>query len=145
MQIHSKITGIRGFVSVYNDALRFRDMITQKAEERARILAFRERYGDATTKEAFTVSRSTLYRWKKTEKEGNGKLEALVPKSTAPKTKRKRVIPEAVKRLIVEERSHERIGKEKLARLMKEDGIATLSPSTVGQNDRRLEETGCPS
>ena len=32
MQIHSKITGTKGVVLVYNDALRFRDMITQEAE-----------------------------------------------------------------------------------------------------------------
>ena len=133
MRIHSKITNTKGFVSTYNEALRFRDMITPKAEERVRILTFRAKHGDAATKEAFKVSRSTLFRWQKILDESGGKLEALVPRSTAPIRKRKRTIPETVKSLIIKERTMERIGKEKLAILLKEDGIAELSASTVGR------------
>jgi transposase InsO family protein len=66
-------------------------------------------------------------------KEGGSRIEALVPKSTAPKRKRRRVIPDPVKELIIQERSREKVGKEKLARLLKDDGIATLSSSTVGR------------
>ncbi|MBI4086085.1 MAG: transposase [Candidatus Liptonbacteria bacterium] len=108
-------------------------MITRKAEERARILAFWQKHGDAAAKEAFTISRPTLFRWQNNLHAGSGKLEALNPGSTAPKNRRKRTIPESVKDLILTERSRERIGKEKLALLLKEDGIATLSPSTVGR------------
>src|SRR3989338_2951175 len=84
MQQYNKTKGIRGIVSIYNMALRFRDMITPKAQERARILAFWHRYGDAAAKEAFKVSRPTLFRWQKKLKERGGKLEALNPKSAAP-------------------------------------------------------------
>ncbi len=142
MRIHSKITGTRGFVSTYNEALRFRDMITHKAEERMCILAFWKRHGDAATKEAFKVSRATLFRWQEAITAGGGKLEALNPGSTAPKTKRKRIIPEPVKDLILAERSRERIGKEKLSRLLKDDGIGDYSPSTIGRMLGDLKKNG---
>ena len=76
MQIHSKATGTRGLVSTYNEALRFRDMITKEAQERVRILAFRDKHGDGATQEAFRVSRATLFRWQRLQRDGGGKLEA---------------------------------------------------------------------
>lgn len=133
MQQHNKTAGIKGFVTIYNEALRFRDMITPKAEERMRILAFWQKHGDTAAKEAFNVSRPTLFRWQKPLKESGGKLESLVPQSMAPDNKRKRIIPDAVKDIIIGERKHERIGKEKLSRLLKDDGIGAYSPSTVGR------------
>ncbi len=142
MQQYNKTRGIRGIVGVYNDALRFRDMITNSAQERMRILAFWKKHGDTATKEAFRASRPTLFRWQKALIEGNKKLEALNPKSTAPKTKRKRIIPTEVKNLILKERSHEKIGKEKLARLLKEDKIGIYSPSTVGRMLGDLKKRG---
>jgi len=90
-------------IRLYNDALRFRDMITTKAKERVRILSFWKKYGNKATKEAFKVSRATLFRWQKTLDEGSGKLEALNPRSTAPKTKRIRIIPKEVENLIFKE------------------------------------------
>ena len=142
MQQYNKTRGIRGIVSLYNEALRFRDMITKKAQERVRILVFWKKHGDLATKEAFKVSRPTLFRWQKDLNKGNGKLEALNPRSTAPKTRRKRVIPEAVEKLIIEERSHEKMGKEKIAALLKEDGIGIYSPSTTGRMLDDLKKQG---
>jgi len=142
MQQYNKTKGIRGIVSLYNETLRFRDMITPKAEERARILTFWKKHGNMATREAFRVSRPTLFRWQQRLDEGGGKLESLVPKSTAPKTKRKRLIPKAILDLIIKERSHERIGKEKIARLLKDDKIAVISPSTVGRMLHDLKKQG---
>jgi transposase InsO family protein len=142
MRIHNKITGTSGFVSGWEEALRFRDMITPKAEERTRILTFWKSHGAVATKEAFRVSRPTLFRWQSLLRQGNGRLEALVPKSTTPKTKRKRLIPEMVKKLILEEREHERIGKDKLAVLLFEDGIGIYSPSTLGRMLSDLKSSG---
>ena len=142
MKIHNKTTGTRGIVSGWEEAIRFRDMITPQAEERARILTFRKTHGDAAAKAAFGVSRPTLFRWQKLLKESGGKLDALVPKSTAPKTKRKRVIPKAVEDLIIAERAYERVGKEKIAQLLKDDHIAVLSPSTAGRMIADLKKLG---
>lgn len=133
---------MRGIASLYRDALRYRDMITPKAEERMRILAFWQKHGDAATKEAFNVSRPTLYRWQKTLTDSGGKLEALVPRTTAPHARRKRVIPKAVEYLIFKEREREKIGKNKLAGLIKEDNLGTYHPSTVGRMLNDLKKQG---
>jgi transposase InsO family protein len=142
MQIHSKLTGTKGFVAGWEEAVRFRDMITREAKERARILTFFEAHGFRAARDAFKVSKATLYRWQAALDEGNGKLEALNPGSTAPKTRRRRTIPEPVEQLILTERKWEKIGKEKLARLLRDDGIADLSASTVGRMLGDLKRKG---
>jgi transposase InsO family protein len=129
-------------VSGWEEAVRFRDMITPKAEERARILTFWRTHGDAAAKEAFGASRPTLYRWQALLREGQGHLEALVPQSTAPKHKRRRVIPRPVEDLILAERQREKIGKDKLSALIREDGLGTQSPSTVGRLLSDLKKQG---
>ena len=142
MQQYNKTKGIQGIVSLYRDAVRFRDMITSQAEERARILTFWKAYGDAAAKEAFGVSRPTLFRWQKLLKEGGGKLESLVPKSTAPLHRRTRVIPKPVADLILKERRMEKVGKDKLAVLIREDGVGEQSASTVGRMLGDLKKQG---
>lgn len=151
MRIYSKLARTKGFVAVYGEALRFRDtaspeysrgMVTNNAEERARILAFWQKHGDAAAKEAFHVSRATLFRWQKMLDSGNGKLDALNPGSTAPRRKRKRVIPKPVQDLIIAERKMEKLGKEELAVLLKEDGIGNYSASTVGRILGDLKKQG---
>lgn len=143
MRIRSNLRGTKGFVVAWERLIRFRYMITEKAKERMRILAFWEKYGDSATKEAFGISRPTLYRWQKALYEGCGKLESLNPRSTAPKRKRRRTIPETVSAFIIKERTYDPyLGKDKLAILMKEDGIADLSPSTVGRILNDLKRRG---
>ena len=92
-----------------------------------------QKRGLTATKEPFKVSRATLFRWQKTLCSGNGKLAVLVPGSTAPKMMRRRLIPDAVKELIIKERSREKIGKEKLSQLIKDDSLGTYSSSTVSR------------
>jgi len=142
MKIHNKTTGTRGIVNGWEEAVRFRDMITQEAQERARILTFWKAHGYVAAKGAFDVSRPTLFRWQKLLNAGGGKLEALVPKSTVPHTKRKRLISKAVEDLIITERAHEHVGKEKIARLLRDDGIAVISASTVGRMLGDLKKRG---
>src|SRR3989338_5220847 len=77
MQIHSKYRGIKGFVTVYNDAIRYRYMITEQALRKARILAFWERYGLSATSEAFKAKRRTLFDWKRKLKQGVRIIEEL--------------------------------------------------------------------
>lgn len=56
MQQYNKTRGIRGIVAAHNDALRFRDMITNSAQERVRILIFWKKHGDEAEKEALSIS-----------------------------------------------------------------------------------------
>src|SRR3989338_1833442 len=114
MRIFNKLRNTKGFVSSWERALRFQYMITEQAKERCRILAFWKRHGDTATKEAFGISRRTLFRWAAALKKGAGKLEALNPVSTAPKGRRRRNTPETLSsRIIALRNAHARLGKEK--------------------------------
>jgi len=148
MRQFNKFKGTKGFITMWERVLRFRYMITEQAKERCRILAFWEKYGDQATKEAFRVSRPTLFRWQSSIRKGGGKLESLNKKSTAPKNKRKRIITKEVQDFILKERKFDpHLSKDKLAILMEGDNVAHLSPSTVGRMlndlkiDRKLPQT----
>ena len=118
-------------------------MITEQAKERCRILAFWEKYGNQATKEAFNISRPTLFRWQSSIRKGGGKLESLNKKSTSPKNKRKRIIPKEVKDFILKERQFDpHLSKDKLSILMIKDKIANLSPSTIGRIINDLKKQG---
>lgn len=142
MRIRSNLRGTKGFVTAYNRLLRFRYMISDKAKERARILAFWERHGTEATTEAFRVSKRTLERWQKALTEADGKLEALNPQSTAPTKRQSRSVRKTVADTIIDLRTnHPRLGKDKLHALLVEDGY-TGSVSTVGRILKDLKKQG---
>lgn len=142
MRIRSNLRGTRGFVTTYNRLIRFRYMISDKAKERVRILAFWERHGTEATTEAFAVSKRTLERWQKVLKDSQGKLEALNPKSTAPRRRRSRSIqPIIIDQIIALRTAHPRLGKDKLHALLVQDGY-TGSISTVGRILKNLKQRG---
>lgn len=142
MRQFNKFRDTKGFITLWQYTLRFRYMITDEAKRRVKILAFWEQHGEEATKDAFSVSRATLFRWQKALKEHQGKLEALNRQSTAPKHKRRRTVPLEVVRFIVEERKWEKLGKEKLAQLLRDDRVAALSVSTVGRMIGDLKAQG---
>lgn len=143
MHIFNKFRGTKGFITTWERVIRFRYMITEQAKERCRMLAFWEKHGDEATMEAFKVSRRTLFRWQRKLSDMGGKLEGLNKGSCVPKQKRKRIIPEAVKDFILNERKFDpHLSKDKLSILMKQDGIASLSPSTVGRMLNDLKKQG---
>jgi len=135
----SVIRGIKGFKRVYEDALRYRYMITEQALEKARILVFWEKHGLATTLEAFPkTKRRTLFLWKKQWKEGGKKPEALNGKSRAPKTKRMRQWPTPVLGEIRRQREeHPNLGKEKLfpplLKFCEANQLPCPKPTTIGR------------
>lgn len=138
MKIHCKYTGIRGALTVYRDALRYRYMITSQALRKAKILVFAEKHGLEMALEAFEVKRRTFFAWKKKWIVGSKKPEALNEKSRAPKTRRKRLWPEEViaeiKRLRFE---HPNLGKDKiyplLLRFCAEKGLSCPKSKTIGR------------
>ena len=68
---------------------------------------------------AFDVSRPTLYRWKQALNERQGHLDALDPKSTAPRHVRQRQYPEGLlDQIITLREEHRHIGKKKIAVLL---------------------------
>ena len=72
---HCRYTGIKGFISVYNDALKYRYMITEKAKLKAKVLVFWEKYGLKAALDAFPVKRSTLFNWKRQWLKGDKKMK----------------------------------------------------------------------
>jgi len=121
MKIHCKYTGIKGFVTVYNRAIRYRYMITKEAKRRLKILIHWERYGLESTIHAFDVKRRTLFNWKRRFERGGKKPEALNSNKREPQTKRKRIwdnrIFEEIRRL---RNKHPNLGKEKIYPLLQD-------------------------
>lgn len=144
MRIKNTLAGTKGWKYLWERTIRFLHM-RNKAEvaRRAKALDIWREHGLEAAMDAFDVSRPTLFRWKQALRQQNGHMNALDPKSTAPKERRRRIIPDAVKDAIVRERYFDpHLGKEKLAILLREDGIADLSDSTVGRMLGDLKRQG---
>lgn len=139
----------KGFVRLYSYALKHRHMINAEAAERVKILVFLGKYGLEATKEAFGVSKRTLYRWKRKLNE-KGTVESLNNQSRAPKKHRKRQwqhqVIEEVRRL---RNKHPNLGKDKLYIPLRKycnlNDSRCPMPSTIG---RLIEDCGglrsCP-
>ena len=109
---------------------------------RVKILTFWEKYGEKATLDAFGVSRRTRYRWKSALYRAQGKVNALDPKSTAPKKRRQRRAPLNLLDLIIKLRTeHYRLGKSKLAVILRTEGFI-VSESYCGRVLSDLKRRG---
>jgi transposase InsO family protein len=143
MRIRNNLRGTKGFVIAFERLIRFKYMISERAKKRVRILSFWEKYGDEATKDAYGVSRATLYRWQRTLKDGQGKLETLNGGSTAPIRRRKRTVSDAViNRIIALRTKHPYLGKDKVHIILREEGYDIGSVSRVGRILFDLKERG---
>jgi transposase InsO family protein len=120
-------------------------MLQEKAKRKIKVLVFMEKHGLAATLDAFPHKRSTIFSWKKTLAENNGRLESLNEKSTRPKTYRKADWPEEIVKFIENQRTqHPRLGKDKLKPLLdkhcRENNLKTESASTIGRTIAHLKE-----
>ena len=135
------LRGTKGWLYMWERTIRFRHMRNeQEVRRRVKILDFWKEHGEKATRDAFGVSRRTLYRWQAVLDRAHGKLDALDPKSTEPKNKRRRDILPGVERLIIAERgAHPRYGKKKLKVFLGEEGLL-LSESYIGRVIHELKE-----
>ncbi len=145
--IHCKYTGIRGFVTLYNDYLKYQHMITAKAKKKAEIVSFFEKYGLAPTIAAFKISKSSIYQWRKILRESQGKIESLNELSKAPHHPRKSKVDQRVRDFIRDFRlEHPRTGKEKIKPLLDDFcqrmNFKTISEPTIGRIIKELKEKG---
>jgi len=128
---------VKGFLAVADRALCW-SMISADAEQRFRILCFWEKHGLVATREAFGVSRRTLYAWRQRLRAGGGKPAACAPLSTRPRHLRQRRWPSA---LLAELRrlraQHQNLGKEKLhpflAAWCRQQDLRCPSVRTIGR------------
>ena len=136
MKIHHIGHCIKGFYRVAR--IGYRGQMNPQAQHRITILRFWQTHGTAAACEAFSVSRRTLYRWRQTLKAHADNPEALTPRSTAPKRRRRPTWPSA---LVAEvrrwRRQHPNLGKLPLSVLLlpwcQSHGIPPPSVSTIGR------------
>ena len=139
--------GVKGFVRLYNYGYKHARMITKEAKERIRILVFWKVHGLKATKDAFRVSRSTLFDWQRIYRAGGSELKALNPGSQTRHSQQRRSvdcrIATEIKRLRLEVCPN--MGKDKvkifLDRFCKEQGLKTISTSTIGRviKDKKIK------
>ena len=85
------------------------------AQEKLKIIQFYDAYGEAATKAAFGADRKVISRWKQRFRASGGKLCALIPRSTRPKTCRRPQTDQRIIDFLHEQREkYPRLGKEKL-------------------------------
>jgi transposase InsO family protein len=116
-------------------------------EHRIKVLNFFDRYGAEATKEAFGISRSTVYLWKQTLARHRGHLVNLAPASRAPKTRRRRTTDPLVANFIVANRQlYPKLGKDKLREMLlpvcTKAGVNCPSSSTIGRAINDLKAQG---
>jgi putative transposase len=148
----SKTVFMYGFVTGYaRKAMYIQDITHHKdratIEHRIKVLNFFDQYGEAATKEAFAVSRSTVYDWKHRLKANYGRLSSLAPGSRKPKSFRQAKDYGWHKTQIVAIRTkHPGLGKDKLQVLLNKrclkHGQSTVSVSTVGRLVTKLQTSG---
>lgn len=143
MRQYNRFSDTQGWLSLWERTLRFRYMRNQKeVERRVKILSFWEKYGDTATREAFDVSRRTLYRWQAALRQGQGNLNVLDPHTTAPHGHRRRIYPPGfIEQVIALRHLHPRLGKEKLTPLLRDQGFR-ISVSFTGRTLVDLKKAG---
>ena len=110
----------------------------QEKEKREQILAFWKKHGLEATKDAYGISRRTLFRWSKHP----------APQSRAHRNGyTRRVVHAILEREIIRLRTeHPRLGKEKLTPLLREfcseKGIVCPAEATVGRIVKDLKKAG---
>lgn len=109
-----------------------------EAKRRQYVISFYDQYGEKATKEAFGVDRKLVYVWRKRLEKYHGKLTALLPKSTRPKTLREMKTSPTIVEFVRDLRmKHPRLGKEKIKPLLDtycgEKKLPSISESTIGK------------
>ena len=137
MQTDYLFNGIRGYARFKRFGYLL-EMETKEANERYKIVQFFDKYGLEATKEAFGVSRRTIYRWKAVLKENNYQKSSLNLKSTKPINTREPATPKIVVDEIRRLREcYPNIGKAKLHALLtiwcQEKKLHIPSESTIGR------------
>jgi transposase InsO family protein len=125
MRIRHVLKNTQGFAKAAANALKWCSMHNQKeVERRVKILTFWATYGTKATKDAFGVSRATLFRWQQVLDRNCGNLAVLDPKSTAPTKRRVRSLSPALEEEILAWRTkYPRLGGKKLVPLLQKQGF----------------------
>ncbi|HDQ88698.1 MAG TPA: transposase [candidate division WWE3 bacterium] len=142
-----KLKTIGWGISGYDDYMNFKSYIktisrNQIIREKLNIIDFFDKYGAKATREAFRVSRSTVYLWKKRYKDSKYNPNSLIPKSTKPKhTRTMYVDPQILEFIKSLRKNHHRFGKTKIKSLLDEycvkENLLTISESKIDKIIKR--------
>ena len=115
--------------------------------KRVSILDFFRKHGYKTTKEAFGLSRATIYNWKRSLARNGGKLTALAPLPKAPYHRRRRLIDPRITGFITTYRvEHPKVGqiaiKPHLDAFCISTRLKTISSATIGRVIADLKKAG---
>jgi len=137
MQIHHMGYGIKGFYKLAKLG-QFWDMIPEEAQHRLRVLRFWKKYGLEATREAFGVSRRTLYRWQAKLRAARGDPTALIPQKPIPRRRRQSHWPkEVIDHIRYLREKYPNLGKARIYVLLKpwceQRGLRCPSISTIGR------------
>jgi len=116
--------------------------LSEVAKRKMEIISFYNEFGEEAAIKAFGADRKVISRWRKRLAENKGKLEALIPYSTRPKTVRRVSYTQKIVDFIKKYREdHPRTGKEKIKIELDgyclNEGLKTVSESTVGNIIKR--------
>jgi len=109
---------------------------------RVEVLSFFEEFGLPAVKKAYRVSKTTVYRWRKTLADNQGRTVSLIPKTTKPEHLRRMETDTRIVTYIKQLREeHYRLGKQKIKVLLNDYcfklGIKSISASTIGKLIKR--------
>lgn len=112
------------------------------AKFRQGVIEFHKKYGTQATKDAFGVSKATIYRWRGKYLKEKKESTSLIPISRKPKRVREMQTDYRIVSFIKTLREeHPRIGKEKIYPLLSDycenKGIKPIKPSTIGKVIKR--------
>lgn len=117
---------------------------TQEAQRRAMILSFWKKHGLQATRDAFYVSRATLFLWQRRLKIARGKLSSLNQRSRRPKRFRTMTTPSSViQRVCALRCAFPHYGPRKFRILLAEEDI-TIGHATIGKIIKRFDLPGAP-
>jgi len=120
---------------------------TAEIDNRLSIIAFFDKHGPATTKEAYGVCRSTIYNWKHALALSAGKTSALASRSCAPVNRRTRFIDPRISAFIISYRAnHPRVGQETIKPSLdvycQNNALKTISTATIARIISGLRRNG---
>ncbi len=136
--------GVRGYnpkmTKHYSSILSY--SISDQARFRLEVITHFDKFGLDSTKQAFKLSKATVYRWRNSFKKSKGILSSLVPKRKTPITKRQMQTNPIVLKFIKDQRQqHSRLGKRKikpeLDRFCTDNNLSKISTSTIGKIIKR--------
>jgi transposase InsO family protein len=138
MHQFNKFKNTCGFIANYSYILRIRNM-DEEAKKRVKIINHLNLFGLESTKDAFAVSKASIYRWKKILEYNPRNLKALNKISTAPHKRRKMAVDINLEQEIIRLRTmNPCIGKTQIYHQIKYK--YKTSESTVGRYIKYLKE-----